>query len=215
MRPSCTGYSASKATPQCSGHMLRTPRFEALHTEKERAMKTLITVAALALGLAVPALAQDTKPVVTPPVAPAAKPAETPKATPAVARTQPSRQPTRPTPRPAPPPSTTRMPRRSTRRRLRRRLRQWHPRPTPASPTPPRPARSPPRPRSSNGIAHTPPRLGGQAPAAPLPGPCRVRIAKRSALLLNDRHQPASAPHAQSIKGPHQSIRIGRKDHAR
>ena len=46
-------------------------------------MKTLITVAALALGLAAPALAQDAKPAVTPPMAPAAKPAETPKATPA------------------------------------------------------------------------------------------------------------------------------------
>jgi hypothetical protein len=49
-------------------------------------MKTLITVAALALGLAAPALAQDAKPVVTPPVAPMAKSAETPKATPAASK---------------------------------------------------------------------------------------------------------------------------------
>src|SRR3979411_3019426 len=83
MLPSCPRYPASNATPQCSGHMLRTPRIEALHAKKERAMKMIITVAALALGLAVPALAQDAKPAVTPPVAPAAKPAETPKATPA------------------------------------------------------------------------------------------------------------------------------------
>ena len=49
-------------------------------------MKTLITVAALALGLAAPALAQDAKPAVTPPMAPAAKPAEAPKATPATTK---------------------------------------------------------------------------------------------------------------------------------
>jgi hypothetical protein len=44
-------------------------------------MKTLITVAALALGLAAPAIAQTT---VTPPMAPAAKPADATKAQPAV-----------------------------------------------------------------------------------------------------------------------------------
>ena len=57
-------------------------------------MKTLITVAALALGLAAPVLAQDAKPVVTPPVA--AKPAETPKATPAASKdaVQPASTPT-------------------------------------------------------------------------------------------------------------------------
>ena len=70
-------------------------------------MKTLITVAALALGLAAPALAQDAKPAVTPPIAPAAKPAEAPKATPATTKER----------RPARAKShTTRTPRRSTRR---------------------------------------------------------------------------------------------------
>jgi hypothetical protein len=67
--------------------MLRTPRTEAMQMKKkERAMKTLITVAALALGLAAPALAQDAKPAPTPSMAPAAKPAEAPKATPATTK---------------------------------------------------------------------------------------------------------------------------------
>src|SRR5256885_4892428 len=56
------------------------------NAKKERAMKTLITVAVLALGLAAPALAQDAKPAVTPSMAPAAKPAEAPKATPAATK---------------------------------------------------------------------------------------------------------------------------------
>src|SRR5438105_14388983 len=96
MRPSCARYPASNATPQCSGHMLRTLRFEADARKKERAMKTIITVAALALGLAAPALAQDAKPAVTPPMAPTAKPAETPKATPAATKdaTTPATNPT-------------------------------------------------------------------------------------------------------------------------
>lgn len=46
-------------------------------------MKTLITVAALALGLAAPAIAQTT---VTPPTAPAAKPVDATKAQPAVSK---------------------------------------------------------------------------------------------------------------------------------
>jgi len=52
---------------------------------KERAVRTIITAAAVALGLAVPALAQDAKPAVTAPVAPAAKPADAAKPQPAVA----------------------------------------------------------------------------------------------------------------------------------
>ena len=46
-------------------------------------MKTLITVAAVAFGLTVPAFAQDAKPAASQPVPAAAKPAETPKAQPA------------------------------------------------------------------------------------------------------------------------------------
>ena len=48
-------------------------------------MRTTLAVAALVLGLAAPAIAQDSKPV-TPPVAPAAKPADTTKAQPAVTK---------------------------------------------------------------------------------------------------------------------------------
>jgi hypothetical protein len=45
----------------------------------------MITVAALALGLAAPALAQDAKPAVTAPVAPAARSVDTTKPQPAAA----------------------------------------------------------------------------------------------------------------------------------
>ena len=49
-------------------------------------MKTFITAAALALGLAAPALAQDTKPAPTPSIAPSVKPADAPKTTPVTAK---------------------------------------------------------------------------------------------------------------------------------
>ena len=136
-------------------------------------MKTLITVAALALGLAVPALAQDAKPVVTPPVRP---PPSRPRRPRPPRPSRPSRQPTRPTPRQAPP--CQRQGRQEGRPEggRARRLRPSRPRPTPARA--PRSRRRHQDHREAlrdqeavTGSAHSP-ASRRTAPAAPLPGPC-------------------------------------------
>src|SRR5262245_49314573 len=54
-------------------------------------MKTTLTVAALALAIAAPAVAQDAKPGTTPPIAPVAKPAERHKAPPSAPKEEASK----------------------------------------------------------------------------------------------------------------------------
>src|SRR6185369_799370 len=72
--------------PNARAKCFSRPGFQAKQATKERAMKTTLTVAALALAIAAPAFAQDAKPATTPPIAPMAKPAEAPKAQPAASK---------------------------------------------------------------------------------------------------------------------------------
>ena len=183
MLPSCLRYPTGNATPQCSGHMLRTPRIEAMQCKKgtsnEDPHHRCGPRAGPGRSGACPGRQAD-RDAIRDASGKAGRGAQSDAGRHqgrGPAGDQAGRRQGRPPSRPP-----TRTPRRSTRRRPLPWRRPARPRPTPArarGQATPRPPRSPPRPRSSNGPRAYPPCLGGQAPAATAAGALSSHAAAR------------------------------------